>query len=85
MNYISKKAISLVLSSISPKLHVVKSVEEILFGYEDPLLNLALKTSFIEEKDRELVKKVGWFYGVSIINFVIHKLVIRFISLHCSY
>lgn len=67
-----KKGFSFSLSSLSPTIHVTKSVGEILFyGYEDPLMKMANLFPFLADVNTINIdisdSKFGWFHAVSII------------------
>ncbi|XP_037037041.1 protein peste-like [Bradysia coprophila] len=56
------KSISLGLSMHDQKIHVTKSVGELLFeGYEDKMMSLARKISFLDG-EKIPFDRVGWFY-----------------------
>lgn len=51
---------------MNQKVHIVKSVGELLFeGYEDKLMNIARSMPFLADSNMPEMDKFGWFYGVS--------------------
>lgn len=63
-----KRTVSLGLSTLRTQMHVKKTVDEILFkGYEDPIINLMNKMTFLQQPDVPKMDKFGWFYGVKLL------------------
>ncbi|CAH0555939.1 unnamed protein product [Brassicogethes aeneus] len=63
-SYFVKKGLSVALKSMASKIHITKTVGELLFeGYEDPLLNMARNMPFLAGSSMPPMDKFGWFYG----------------------
>ncbi|KAJ8971475.1 hypothetical protein NQ314_000683 [Rhamnusium bicolor] len=63
-NYFIKKGLSVTLQSMVNSVALTRAVGQVLFdGYEDHLLNLAVKMPFLAEKNFPKMDKFGWFYG----------------------
>lgn len=61
-----QRSFSLTLVTISPEVHIIKPIGQLLFeGYEDPFVDIALTLPFIADTLPPF-DKFGWFYTVSI-------------------
>ncbi|RZC34759.1 croquemort-like, partial [Asbolus verrucosus] len=62
-SYLIRKGLSMSLSSITPTIHLTRTVSEMLFeGYKDPLITMAKSLPFLAGNSLPPWDRFGWFY-----------------------